>query len=180
MMTKINKAENYQVTISRLQNGGDYYWKSWEWDTELPAVLIIANYPTSMPLLGDDLTSLLIRNEVVKTGKYGKVIIANLFTRPVQWPSDKSLAKAYPKDGLKQLLAVAHEAHEVVIATGSLPTKSNVANKRLAQLKKLIKSEDDVTKYQLLVNDKGKAAHPLSLRSTPWQLKPWITTKVVK
>ncbi|GAY71966.1 hypothetical protein [Lentilactobacillus kosonis] len=82
---------------------------------------------------------------------------------------------------MEQLFAVAHEAHEVIIATGSLTTKSQVAEERLDKLKQLIKSDDDnLEKYHVLVNEENNAAHPLSLRNSPWKLQPWITNKVVK
>lgn len=123
--------EKLQVQLEVKLKGEDTYWSKQVWDESKPLVLVFANYPTDANLLKGDLTGMLIRNGVVEMGQFGGMMIANLFTRPVKHPSDKSLSTAYAEDGMVELVKAAKEADRVIIATGSLPSRSLVAQTRM-------------------------------------------------
>lgn len=161
------------VKVQQKVKGEDTYWKRWLWDETKPTILVLANYPASKNLLEEDLTGILIRNAVLDRGEYGGVIIANLFTRPVKWPSDKSLSAAFAEDSMVELVKACHEANQVVIAVGSLPSRSLVALARIQEFWEVCKKEDMAKKVTLLVNSKGKPVHPLAIRNEPWQFSAW-------
>ncbi|QCZ46812.1 DUF1643 domain-containing protein [Levilactobacillus brevis] len=161
------------VKVQQKIKGDDIYWKKWLWDAGKPTMLVLANYPASKNVLEEDLTGILIRNAVLERGDYGGVVIANLFTRPVNWPSDKSLSAAFAEDGMTELVKVCREADQVVIAVGSLPSRSLVALARIQEFWQACKKEEMVKKVTLLVNSKGKPVHPLAICNEPWQFSSW-------
>lgn len=161
------------VKVQQKIKGDDIYWKRWLWDADKPTMLVLANYPASKNVLEEDLTGILIRNAVLSREEYGGVVIANLFTRPVKWPSDKSLSVAFAEDGMTELVKACLEADQVVIAVGSLPNRSVVALARIQEFWEACKKEDMAKKVTLLVNSKGKPVHPLAIRNEPWQFSSW-------
>lgn len=165
--------EKLQVQLEVKLKGEDTYWSKQVWDESKPLVLVFANYPTDANLLKGDLTGMLIRNGVVEMGQFGGMMIANLFTRPVKHPSDKSLSTAYAEDGMVELVKAAKEADRVIIATGSLPSRSLVAQTRMGEFWNHCKQEHLEKRVTILVNGKGKAVHPLAIRNEPWQFTGW-------
>ncbi|ARN93420.1 DUF1643 domain-containing protein [Levilactobacillus brevis] len=165
--------EKLQVQLEVKLRGEDTYWSKQIWDESKPLALVLANYPTNANLLKGDLTGMLIRNGVIEIGKFGGMIIANLFTRPVKYSSDKSLSVAYAEDGMAELVKAAKEADRIIIATGSLPSRSLVAEARLGEFWNHCKQEHLEKRVTILVNGRGKAVHPLAIRNEPWQFTAW-------
>lgn len=124
-------------------------------------------------MLKGDLTGMLIRNGVTEIGKFGGMIIANLFTRSVKYPSDKSLSVAYAEDGMAELVKVAKEADRIIIATGSLPSRSLIAQARMDDFWNHCKESHLEKRVAILVNGEGKAVHPLAIRNESWQFTGW-------
>ncbi|QCZ44473.1 DUF1643 domain-containing protein [Levilactobacillus brevis] len=167
------RVEKLQVQLEVKLKGEDTYWSKQIWDESKPLVLVLANYPTDANLLKGDLTGMLIQNGVIELGKFGGMIIANLFTRPVKYPSDKILSVAYAEDGMDELVKAAKSADRIIIATGSLPSRSLVAQVRMGDFWNLCKQEHLEKRVAILVNGKGKAVHPLAIRNEPWQFTAW-------
>lgn len=165
--------EKLQVQLEVKLKGEDTYWSKQVWDESKPLVLVLANYPTDANLLRGDLTGMLIRNGVVAMGNFGGMIIANLFTRLVKYPSDKSLSTAYAEDGMAELVKAAKEADRIIIATGSLSSRSLVAQARMGEFWNHCKEDHLEKRVVILVNRKGKAVHPLAIRNESWQFTGW-------
>lgn len=134
---------------------------------------MLANYPTNANLLKGDLTGMLIQNGVVDMGEYGGVVIANLFTRSVRVSSDKVLSMAYAEDSMAELVKVSKEVDRIIVATGSLASRSQIAWQRMTEFWNLCKQEHLEKRVAILVNGKGKAVHPLAIRNEPWQFTAW-------
>lgn len=96
-------------------------------------------------------------------------MIANLFNIGLKWPSNNSLIKASAPDGLEELVSITKGVDKVIIATGSLTTKYEVATARLGDYIEQCKQADVGNKLFWLVNSGGKKVHPLALRNEPWQ-----------
>ncbi|TGD17555.1 DUF1643 domain-containing protein [Levilactobacillus suantsaiihabitans] len=163
------------IEITQKSKGEDVYWVKQVWDTSKPIVLVLANYPASHGLLEQDLTGMLIRNAALEMKTYGGVIIANLFTRSVKWPTNKSLSAAYAEDSMTELVKACKEADQVIVAIGSLPDRSEVALARVKEFWQAVTDEQMFKKILLLVNGQGKPVHPLAIRNEQWQFSAWRT-----
>lgn len=119
--------EKADLVLEQKVKGNFTYWKAWIWNKGKPTVMVLANYPVKGPVMGDNLTSILIRNAIVERGEFGGVVIANLFNAPVKWPCNKRLDEASAPDGIEELVAVTKDVDKVILATGSLSTKYEVA-----------------------------------------------------
>ncbi|MFT8425912.1 MAG: DUF1643 domain-containing protein [Liquorilactobacillus sp.] len=162
------------IEVERKIKGVDVYWTKYVWNRQLPLVLVISNYPSSKTLLQDDLTTMLIKNEIVEIEDYGGVIIANLFTRPVQVINEKTLGEAFPADGMDELIKVVGEVEKVIIAIGSLATRYQVATDRMKLfVNQVQKAEITIDKFYDLVNGQHKPVHPLAIRNEHWILVKW-------
>lgn len=178
-MTEINKYKQ-SVTIEASADTQFSYWKKWIWNKKLPLVMVIANYPTDVPLLGDNLTSMLIRNEIVNQNEFGGLIIANLFNQQVRFPSNISLLNAIAPDGLSVLIEQSKIVDKIIIATGSLPIKYDIANQRLSKYFELCSENELLDKLFWLLNSGGKKVHPLAVRDEPWQYGPVDASLIMK
>jgi len=163
------------VEVTQKSKGEDVYWVKYVWDTSRPIVLVLANYPASHGLLEQDLTGTLIRNATLDMETYGGVIVANLFTRSVKWPTNKSLAAAYAEDSMTELIKACKEAVQIIVAIGSLPDRSEVALARAKEFWLAAGQEQMYKKILLLVNGEGKPVHPLAIRNEKWQFSAWRT-----
>lgn len=167
--------EKADLVLEQKVKGNFTYWKAWIWNKGKPTVMVLANYPVKGPVMRDNLTSILIRNAIVERGEFGGVVIANLFNAPVKWPCNKRLDEASAPDGIEELVAVTKDVDKVILATGSLSTKYEVATVRLADYIDQCKAEKQQKKLFWLLNDGGKKVHPLALRDAPWEFGP-VTT----
>ncbi|KRM95418.1 hypothetical protein FC19_GL002036 [Liquorilactobacillus aquaticus DSM 21051] len=166
--------EKATVTIERKVKGKDIYWTKYLWDKEKPLVLIISNYPSSKSLLQEDLTTILIKNEIIEMKKFGGVIIANLFTRPMQTINERTLGEAFPVDGMDELIKIVGEVEKVIIAIGSLATRYQVATDRMKLfVNQVQKAGIVVEKFYDLINGQHKTVHPLAIRNEHWRLVQW-------
>ncbi|WP_341778683.1 DUF1643 domain-containing protein [Levilactobacillus sp. HBUAS70063] len=163
------------IEVTQKSKGDDVYWIKEVWDTAKPVVLVLANYPASHGLLEQDLTGTLIRNATLDMETYGGVIIANLFTQTVKWPTNKNLSVAYAEDGMDELMKVCKIADRVIVAIGSLPDRSEIAMARIQEFWQAIGKAEMYKKVMVLVNGKGKPVHPLAIRNERWQLSAWHT-----
>lgn len=161
--------EKVTMTIDSKVKGDVTYQKRLVWDKNKPVAMVIANYPTETALEGDNLTSILIRNAIVERGTFGGVVIANLFNIGLKWTSNNALIKTSVPDGLEELVSITKEVDKVIIATGSLTTKYEVATTRLSDYIEQCKQANVGNKLFWLVNSGGKKVHPLALRNEPWQ-----------
>jgi len=172
--TERKHVEKATINIESKVKGEFTYWKKMIWNSEQPLIMVMANYPISTDLKGDSLTSMLIRNAIVERNAFGGVIMANLFNKSVKWPSEKALLEASAPDGLEELVAIAKGADKVIIATGSLTTKYEVAAARLDDLIEQCKIAKMDKKLFWLVDSGGKKVHPLAIRNVPWQFGPVV------
>ncbi|TFZ24323.1 DUF1643 domain-containing protein [Lactiplantibacillus plantarum] len=170
--TERKHVEKLNVTLEQKVKGDFTYWKKWVWDKDEPLVMVLANYPVTRPLMGDNLTSILIRNAIVDRGTFGGVVIANLFNAQVKWPGNKRLEAASASDGVEELVTVTKGVDKVIIATGTLTTKYEVAMVRLADYIDQCAAMKQKDKLFWLLSDGGKKVHPLALRDAPWEFGP--------
>lgn len=164
--------EKVEVNLSQKVKGEFTYWKQWQWNQEQPLVMVLANYPVTGSIMTDDLTSILIRNTIVERGTFGGVVIANLFNAPVKWPGNKRLKVAAASDGIAELVTMTKGVKQVIIATGTLTTKYEVATQRLNDYISQCQAINQLNKLVWLLNDGGRRMHPLALRNTPWEFGP--------
>lgn len=160
------------LQVERRTKGEFTYWKKITWDESKPLAMVMANYPITMSLEGDSLTGILVRNAIVNEKNYGGVIIANLFNKGLKWPSEKGLAEAIASDGIKELVDVAKSTEKIIVATGSLTTKYEVARAQLDEFISEIQTAKLGDKLFWLVNSSGKKVHPLAIRNEPWSYGP--------
>ena len=141
------------------------------WNKELPEVTVIMINPTCEDELTQDLTSILVQNNVSKYG-FGGVSIVNLYSRItpkiiVRWNSDKELIG---DDNDKEILKAAERSETIVIAWGSYGhNNKRVAIRKESVLKMLKKHRE---KFRCIADDDGRVGlHPLtpSVRSA-WKL----------
>ena len=146
------------------------YWKKYVWDAKQPMAVVICNYPGQEKLYQDNLTSMLVKNAVIEMDKYGGVIIANLFTKPLQTVNERTLAEAFLDDGMEELIKVCNEAEIVILAIGSLANRFQVAADRLKILLKQAKNVGLLDRIYELTNGQHKRVHPLAIRNERWSL----------
>lgn len=162
------------IEVERKIKGIDVYWTKYVWNHQQPLVLVVCNYPSNKTVLQDDLTTMLIKNEIVAMGNYGGVIIANLFTRPVQVINEKTLGEAFPADGMDELIKVVGEVEKVIVAIGSLATRYQVATDRMKLfVNQVQKANIKIDRFYDLVNGQHKPVHPLAIRNEHWTLVQW-------
>lgn len=162
------------MEVERKIKGADVYWTKYVWNHQQPLVLVVCNYPSNKTVLQDDLTTMLIKNEIIAMGNYGGVIIANLFTRPVQVINEKTLGEAFPADGMDELIKVVGEVEKVIVAIGSLATRYQVATDRMKLfVNQVQKANIKIDRFYDLVNGQHKPVHPLAIRNEHWTLVQW-------
>ncbi|WP_056993372.1 DUF1643 domain-containing protein [Lacticaseibacillus saniviri] len=160
------------IKVTSRHNSENLYWVRWVWDESKPQYMVICNYPSDGDPRVMDITRLLIMNHIRSlTG--GGVVVANLFSKPKSLGNSSSLTKAGTDQGLLELVSMAHNVDEVILGMGSLPSKSKVAQARLAKLMSMYQEDKVADKLKMLVNpDTGKPSHPLSLQGSSWKLVP--------
>lgn len=162
------------IEVERKIKGTDVYWTKYVWNHQQPLVLVVCNYPSNKTVLQDDLTTMLIKNEIVAMGNYGGVIITNLFTRPVQVINERTLGEAFPADGMDELIKVVGEVEKVIVAIGSLATRYQVATDRMKLfVNQVQKANIKIDRFYDLVNGQHKPVHPLAIRNEHWTLVQW-------
>ena len=170
MVTAKKKTDKGTIQVELRLKDEHIYWKKYVWDAKQPMVVVICNYPGQEELYQDNLTSMLVKNAVIEMGKYGGVIIANLFTKSLQTVNERTLAEAFLDDGMEELLKVCNEAEIVILAIGSLANRFQVATDRLKVLLNQIKNVGLLDKLYELANGQHKRVHPLAIRNEKWSL----------
>lgn len=170
--------EKHEVELERKSKGKDIYWTKYIWNKEQPLALVISNYPSNKQILQEDLTSILIKNEIISMNKFGGVIIANLFTTPLVKINEQTLAEAFQIDGMSELIKVIKNTYQVIFGMGSLANRYQVAADRIKLLEAQIKKSDIKTdNFYILVNGQHKPVHPLAIRNEHWKLMSWNRKK---
>jgi hypothetical protein len=148
------------LKLSQKVSGTDIFWKTRSWDAKLQSFFVLANYPANQNLLADDLTGMLIQNQVINLGG-GSVTIGNLFTRAVPRVSERALRDAYSEDSMNELVGAALKHDRIIVAVGSLTDKSEVARHRLKDFLERLEAADKRVEV-LVAFDTLNLAHPLS------------------
>lgn len=155
--------EKATLKLAQKVEGAHIFWKSRQWDANLPSYFVLGNYPANQLLIADDLTGMLIQNAIFNLGG-GSVTVGNLFSKKVGNPSERLLREAYADNSMDELVTTALKHDHVVIATGSLSDKSEITRFRLREfLERLIDQEASEKLLVLVTQDNTKTpAHPLS------------------
>lgn len=185
-MTKVT--EKATLKLAQRVESEHIFWKSRQWDSNLPSYFVLGNYPANQLLIADDLTGMLIQNAIFKLGG-GSVTVGNLFSKKITTPSERLLREAYAENGMDELIITALKHDHVVIATGALSDKSEITRFRLREFLERLIDQEAGDKIKVLVSQNEKEpAHPLSsgVRSSglSWQLETIEATglyeKIVK
>jgi hypothetical protein len=148
------------LKLSQKVSGTDIFWKTRSWDSKLQSFFVLANYPANQNLLADDLTGMLVQNQVINLGG-GSVTIGNLFTRSVRRVSESALRDAYSEDSMNEIVGAALKHDRIIVAVGSLTDKSEVARHRLKDFLERLEAADKRVEV-LVAFDTLNPAHPLS------------------
>jgi hypothetical protein len=184
----VKVTEKATLKLAQRVEGEHIFWKSRQWDSNLPSYFVLANYPANQLLIADDLTGMLIQNAIFKLGG-GSVTVGNLFSKKITTPSERLLREAYVENSMDELITTALKHDHVVIATGALSDKSEITRFRLREFLERLIDQEAGDKIKVLVSQNEKEpAHPLSsgVRSSglPWQLETIEATglyeKIVK
>lgn len=164
-----------EILIEKRVKDDSTYWTKYTWDKNKPAVLVLANYPSKLGIVEEDLTTMLIKNEVYRMDIYGAVIIGNLFTKPISrnTANERTLADAYEIDSMTELLKVTKEVEKVIVSVGSLTNRYQIASDRLAMYGRMCSDEGQLDKIVELADGQHKPKHPLALQGDHWTLVPW-------
>lgn len=154
-----------EILIEKRVKDDSTYWTKYTWDKNKPAVLVLANYPSKLGIVEEDLTTMLIKNEVYRMDDYGAVIIGNLFTKPISrnTANERTLADAYEIDSMTELLKVTKEVEKVIVSVGSLTNRYQIASDRLAMYGRMCSDEGQLDKIVELADGQHKPKHPLAL-----------------
>lgn len=154
--------ERVTMKLSQKREGEHVFWKSRQWDNDLPSYFVLSNYPANEQLVSDDLTGMLIQNAILKLGG-GSVTVGNLFSKSVGKASEKVLREAYTDNSMDELITTALKHDYIIIAIGSLTDKSEIARFRLRTFLERLFDQEANDKIQVLVaQDTKEPAHPLS------------------
>lgn len=164
-----------EILVEKRVKDDSTYWTKYTWDKNKPAVLVLANYPSKLGIVEEDLTTMLIKNEVYRMDVYGAVIIGNLFTKPISrnTANERTLADAYEIDSMTELLKVTKEVEKVIVSVGSLTNRYQIASDRLAMYGRMCSDEGQLDKIVELADGQHKPKHPLALQGDHWTLVPW-------
>lgn len=164
-----------EILIEKKVKDNNTYWTKYTWDKDKPVVLVLANYPGKLDILEEDLTTMLIKNEVYRLGDYGTVVIANLFTKPISRniAGERTLSEAYEIDSMSEIVNVTKEVDKVIIAVGSLTNRFQIASDRLAMYGQMCSDEGQLDKIVELANGQHEPKHPLALQGDNWTLTSW-------
>ncbi|MFL1696397.1 DUF1643 domain-containing protein [Weissella kandleri] len=155
--------EKVTMKLSQKIEGEHIFWKSRQWDSDLPSYFVLSNYPANELLVSDDMTGMLIQNAIFKLGG-GGVVVGNLFSKSVgNKANEKILREAYTDNSMDELVTTALKQDYIVISTGALNDKSEISRFRLRTfLERLIDQEANNKIKVLVVHDTKEPAHPLS------------------
>ena len=136
-MAKKQSNVSIKVEIIESSNKQHRYVLSKQWNNK-PMVTVLTLYPSSSNLVGDDMTMMLITQNVYKLG-YGGFYSVNLFSKYTI--DKKNYLKATNVDNDEHILECVKKSSKIIFAYGSLPLKNKQVAHRLNEL------------YLLLVNN---------------------------
>lgn len=157
----VKKQSNVCIKIEIIESSNRHhrYVLSKQWSNK-PMVTVLTLYPSSSNLVEDDMTMMLITNNVYKLG-YGGFYSVNLFSK---YEIDrKNYLKATNVDNDDHILECAKKSCKIIFAYGSLPLKNKQVAHRLNELYHLLLNNqlDDKITY-LTDEQKELCFHPLA------------------
>lgn len=141
---------------------------SYSWDDKLPSVLVITNFPGISDGLVSDLTTSLVINNVAVQG-FGSVKLVNLFSLVGGLGTKDAYTTGFLAATDQVILLEASKVNTIVIATGSFGSSDKRGKQRQQELLRQLKDIDLSNKIKWLVDENGKAVHPLITRQG-WKL----------
>ncbi|WP_314060557.1 DUF1643 domain-containing protein [uncultured Vagococcus sp.] len=163
-----NSKATFKVEAQLSDDGKHRYSYMKKWDTKKPMATVITIYPGSDDVLKEDLTTMLITNQLITD--YGGFYLVNLFSKlglnKMKLGNEKELNDSFSDDVIQ---AFAEATSDVILAWGSV-TQLKVGAKRAEEVEKLVAETGNV---RMLTDSLGKTCyHPLSPKvRKKWYLK---------
>jgi len=169
-----SSATSYTITTqaSFSKDGQHRLLLSYEWDKKAPKALVITNYPGISDGLRSDLTTSLVINNCVAQG-FGAVKLVNLFSLIGGIGNKKRYSDGFTTATDQVIILEANKADKVIVGTGAFGVNNKYGKQRQEELLQELKKTGVTSKIEWLVNDQGKPAHPISVR-TKWSLSSII------
>ena len=167
IMAKKHLSVNIKIEIVESSNKQHRYVLSKQWNDK-PMVTLLTLYPSSSNLVGDDMTMMLITQNVYKLG-YGGFYSVNLFSK---YNIDKkNYLKATNVDNDYHIVECVKNSSEVIFACGSLPFKNKQVAKRLYKINQILEDNQLNQKIRYLTDRHQEINfHPLASKVR----KSWI------
>lgn len=157
----VKKQSNVSIKIEIIESSNRHhrYVLSKQWSNK-PMVTVLTLYPSSSNLVEDDMTMMLITNNIHKLG-YGGFYSVNLFSK---YKIDKkNYLKATNVDNDDHILECVKESSEVIFACGSLPLKNKQVAQRLTDVFNLLEINKLNQKIKYLTDKNQEVCfHPLA------------------
>lgn len=167
IMAKKHLSVNIKIEIVESSNKQHRYVLSKQWNDK-PMVTVLTLYPSSSNLVGDDMTMMLITQNVYKLG-YGGFYSVNLFSK---YNIDKrNYLKATNVDNDYHIVECVKNSSEIIFACGSLPLKNKQVAKRLYKINQILEDNQLNQKIRYLTDRYQEINfHPLASKVR----KSWI------
>lgn len=163
-----NSKATLKIEAQLSDDGKHRYSYMKKWDSKKPMVTVITIYPGSDDVLKEDLTTMLIMNQVIHD--YGGVYLVNLFSK-LQLNKMKLGNVENLNDDLSDevLVACTKASYITILAWGSID-QIKAGKERIHEVMGLLRETKNV---QMLTDIKGeKCYHPLSSKvRREWSLK---------
>lgn len=157
----VKKQSNISIDIKIIESGNKHhrYVLSKQWSSK-PMATVLTLYPSSSNLVEDDMTMMLITNNIHKLG-YGGFYSVNLFSK---YKIDKkNYMKATNIDNDYHILECVKKSSEIIFAYGSLPIKNKQVAKRLNDLRNLLENNQLSHSIKYLTDEHQEVCfHPLA------------------
>ncbi len=170
IMAKKQSSVDIKIEIIESSNKHHRYVLSKQWSNK-PMVTVLTLYPSSSNLVEDDMTMMLITNNIHKLG-YGGFYSVNLFSK---YKIDKkNYLKATNVDNDDHILECVKESSEVIFAYGSLPFKNKQVAQRLSDVYTLLENSQLNERIKYLTDKhQENCFHPLASQVR----EKWYTMK---
>lgn len=168
----VKKQSNVSIKIEIIESSNRHhrYVLSKQWSNK-PMVTVLTLYPSSSNLVEDDMTMMLITNNIHRLG-YGGFYSVNLFSK---YKIDKkNYLKATNVDNDDHILECVKESSEVIFAYGSLPFKNKQVAQRLSDVYTLLENSQLNERIKYLTDKhQENCFHPLASQVR----EKWYTMK---
>lgn len=144
------------------------------WQKEKPVVCVIMLNPCSADNIITDLTTNLVVNNIVRLGKYGGVIIVNMFSAITSKLNfkEEGVEDLNHEDNDKCIIKAIEESEIVIAAWGRSVNDNRHISDRAVEVFNLLTPYED--KLYILSDGTRTGIHPL----TPSLKKAWLLEKV--